>query len=327
MKRSIPGSIYAIRGKIAIKLQGKIHYTGLKDTRIGRQYAENILLELYKKSKEINLIPEKKTPSIAEAFELFLNFKVNYYEKTRVTHRLAYKAIIKTNFILNKDDIEKSIINYINSTSHAPTSINIYLRHFNIFLNFCNEKNWLPKLQLKKNFFVKENRTEPEPYTEEEIQQFINFFKISKPEFSLFLEFMIETGCRGVDALTLAPDKIKNDSIIWSNKITKKPEQRPISKRAKEILDSLPERSDRIFIWSYSSFSLLHKWLKAAAKDLSIELNGRGFQEFRSAFRMKLLERGTPIEYVMYLMRHKHFNTTEIHYTQYKIENIKQFLE
>jgi len=134
------------------------------------------------------------------------------------------------------------------------------------------------------------------------------------------------TGARLVDALTLKPSDIKEGMINFKNKISKRPEPRPISQEAINILNSLPNYIDRLFPWSHNGTSRLHKKLVSVCEELGIERNGRSFQEFRSTFRMRLLRAGTPQEYVRWLMRHKTMAMTDKFYTQYEYAEINNYL-
>lgn len=148
-----------------------------------------------------------------------------------------------------------------------------------------------------------------------------------RPEMAIMIKFMLETGARLVDCLTLQWSQIKGNKIVWNNKVTKKNEPRPITSTAINLLNKLPKRTDKVFRWSYNTSTRLEKWLKDAFKKCGIEQNGRAYQEFRSTFRMNLLERKVPEIYIEYLMRHSKPEITWEYYTDKSFDTILDIID
>lgn len=327
-RRTYPGSIFVDKGKLYIKFKGKKFSTGLEPTKTGYQRAEMKLENLWMAFNRLDDNFNIRRVRISEAFNKFLETKINRYEKTLKQYRYAYNAIIANDYYIDADRIEIDIQNYLKTTKHGPVTINTYLTNLQIFLNYCIEKTWLPNnaAKFKTNYSLKENNRPVESWNDAEVFEIIEYFKIRYPELALMIEFMTITGARKVDCLTLEPGQIKKDSIIWKNKKTKRDEPRPITARAKEILNQLPARDNQIWQWTYNGASFLNKLLRKAIIDLGIESKGRSFQEFRSYFRMSLLKKGVPAEYVLFLMRHSSFKVTEL-YTEYKYKEIMNYIE
>jgi integrase len=247
-KKSFPGSIIIDKryNTLYIKFKGKKTATGLKDTKINRKIAEAMLEKMFYDYTRLGELPGKKK-LISEAFKDFLLTKINKYDKTLKCYQWAYNAVISGDYYLNNDRIESDIQKYISKTSHSAVTINNYLRHLQVFFNFCIQKKWIEYNNYKADYSKKETHT-PQSYTDDEIRQIINYFDNNDPEISLLIQFMLETGARMVDCLTLTKDRIKAKSIIWQNKITKRNEERPVTQRTIEILKTVPKRKDdRLF--------------------------------------------------------------------------------
>jgi len=320
-----PGSIYARNGYVYISFRGKRISTGLRDTQHARRVAQSMLEKFWHESREVAQSEYQKPMTTGQAFREFLSTKISRYPKTLRQYRTAYDTIITGDYLLKIGSIERDVQNYIGTTAHSAVTINTYLTLLQIYLNYCSEQGWLPVRNLKKIYKKKEKPVRPEPYTDEECMLILGYLNKRNPELAMMIEFMLETGARVVDCLTLTREQIRDTSIIWQNKITKKPEERPVSDRALEILRQLPERDDRVFRWSYATSSRLHTWLRKTFKVCGIS-PGRSFQEFRITFRMRMIKRRMPEIYIEYLLRHAKPEVTALHYTGYKSDDIRKHL-
>ena len=326
-KRTYPGSIFAQDGYIYVNVKGKRYATHLTDNKIGRERAKEFLEQIWEKENDLeNRIV--KGMYIEDAYKKFEEFKINLYEKTRKNYKLAFNAIIRKNYTMNIEDIERDVQYYIRNTEHSAVTINTYLTNLQIFLSYCIKKKIIMPVNLKEDYKVKEIRTHPDIWQKIEIESIISYYEKEKNAMAVMLKFMLMTGARFVDCLNLLPSNIKEEKIYFHNKITKKIEIRPLPKKAKDILEELPKYKDRIFPWRYSTSSKIHKWFNDACKKLNIERNGRSLQEFRITYRMMLVDAGTPEVYIQYLMRHSKQETTFERYTRLE-ENpeIKKYIE
>jgi integrase len=234
-------------------------------------------------------------------------------------YKVAYELIISGDYYLEAEKIEKDVQRYVKSTNHCSVSINTFLTYLNVFVNYCIKKKWIETINIKEDYKKRVYDNEAKIYNEDEIKQLIEYFDKRDSELSLMMQFMLETGARMVDVLTLERKQIKEKEIIWKNKKTKAPEPRPISNKAIEILEKLPER-DKIFRWTYAGSSFCSKLLREAFINVGIEQDERSFQEFRSTFRMRLAKKGIPEAYIQYLMRHNKPVTTWKYYTSFEKE-------
>jgi len=326
-RRTYPGSIYADRGRLYIHIFGVRHATGLSDNKAGRIQAERLLVALYEKhygvDGGIDIIPD-----LTEAFDEFKHSLVNRLDKTIRCYKDAFNAIAGKVDIINESEIRNAVINYLRYSKHSQMTKFTYINQFGIFLNYCNKRNWLPKIDLKADYMVKKPDIIVKIWTEDEISLIVNYLRGRNPELSLMLEFMTLTGARIIDCLTLDWLQIQFPVIIWKNKRSKRPEPRPISQKAYDVLLSIGrEQTGKVFKWKYSTESRLIRHLKNACKDLNIEMEGRGYQEFRIVFRNRLLEAGCSPEDAQYLMRHSSMRITNEHYTFRDSNRLKKVLE
>lgn len=299
--------------------------TGLEDTRLGRKLAEQKLEQMYRDYHEIGNIQDSAV-DVGTAYERFLHTQFNKMPRTLQEHDYAFNKIVNKSFTLTADNLEKAVQSFVSTSELSSVTINKILRHFRIFINYCVGRKMIVPLKIN-NYFLKEPHRENEPFEPDEIKVLIEYFRLHRHRLSEIIEFVAETGARRVDFLTLEWSQVKSDMVIWRNKITKRPEPRPISRRAREILDGLPKIDEKVFGYSYHAGSRLSKKLIKACCDSLIDRRGRSFQNIRVAFRMKLLESGIPKEYIKYLMRHTKETVTDQFYTHHDNKRIQSLLD
>lgn len=329
-KRTFPGSIYVRNGYLYIRVGGKRFSTGLRDTQKGRQYAEALLRKIWLEGVGLQEISRK--PSLYRAFAEFLSSKLNIMEKTRKSYIYAFKRIFLVDSRLTESEVENQVKTYVQSTTDRPTSIHINLRSIRVFLRWCVEKGWLSGYKFLRNYFPKNRTKTSKNFSDAEIDKILGYFQENNREMYNLIRFMILTGARLVDVLTLEWGQIRENKIHWENKITKTIEPRMFVREVVSILEEQRKISPKkVFSWKYSSASSLRRMLKKALEELGIYNPGRGFQGFRVYFRMRLLSGNFPIEYVVYLMRHSSAAITLEHYTEFLekkiIEEAEKILE
>lgn len=322
-RRTLPGSIYADRGNLYIALKGIRYATGLKDNKEGRRRAE-ILLE--KHWSEQTGVKYSRIPLVSEAFKQFEKEWINRSEKTMSNYVCGFKAIVRQDFLLSEDNIREAVLDFLKAPYFKKNGVNErfsqvsifdYITGFQVFLNFCYKKKWLPIINLKSDYKVKAPEIEVKEWELYEIQKLLKHLKGQIKNLILFQMF---TGARLVDALNFRQSDLKGNLLEFKNKITKKSEIVPVSYFIQKLL------TNYVPPVSYSGKSFLHKKLKRACIELGIEQNGRSFQEFRIYYRMFLIKKGLPEPYIQYLMRHSSLRITGKFYTNHNIEEISKLL-
>ncbi len=332
-KNILPGSIFVVRGQLVLKvrLNGEIDrdgkpkytkiYTHLDDTPANRKLVEKKQHDLHVQQ----FLPKKeehRVIRIKEAFELFVQSK-DLEPRTLRNYRLAFETITRgQNYLLVVKNVEQDVLFFKNRTAvqndYSPVSINTYLRNFQVFLNFCTEREFIPQTRFKSQHQRREEKTEVQIFTDEEVSAILADCAKNDRELGLMIGLMVETGARPVDALNLmcADVRLEEGIINWRNKITKKTEPTPLSSRAVEILRealTLAAGRQKVFRWQHSSLSRVTDRLNASMVRAGVEKNGRSFKNFRTTFKFRI--RHLPFEFQMKLMRHSTADVTLSHYT------------
>lgn len=335
--RTIPGSIYAQSGrnKLIIKYNGRVHHTGLEDTKEGRKLAQQMLERLYLQSKGIDKKASHDVVTYDVAFAQFLTvYCAEKSKKTKEGYLFAYKAIAPEDKPLTVANAEKDVLAYLASAEqrgHNQVTRNNYLRHFQTFLAWSHKRGWIERTEFAKQYRKAEN-TEVRNYTESECAAIVEYCRKSEKdhirEMGLMIEFMLETGARPVDCLTLEWSHVKQDGTVdFLNKVHKTVENLPLSDAAIEVLKRLPKDRAKVFRWQHITLSRLRKWLNDVLTACNIPAQGRSFKEFRKTFRNRLLDAEVQPEIAMRLMRHADVRTTLKHYTKFSHESLRKGLK
>lgn len=332
-KLSIPGSIFkpAKVDRLYIKFRGKTYSTGLKPDRQGYALAKALLEKKFLDFH--NLKPEIQVVTFQEAWAAFRETLVNKAEKTVKNYNLAYNTFVAdSNEYLTNDMVEKYIHSYLKKNKHSRVSINSYLNCFQIFLNYCSQRKWIDNINYKSKYSLHIGERNIKSYTHDECSRIIEYFDEHDKEMSYIIQFMLETGARDVDVLTLQWDQINFEtrSIHWNNKISKITETRPASLKAMNILAILKTlNKNKVFSWLYSSASSLNKKLRKAFEILSIDKDNRSLQEFRVTFRMFAKEKSMPEDLIEYMLRHSSGKLMTKYYTDYNSleQGIRKYID
>jgi integrase len=344
-KSIFPGSVFADRGKLYIKVRvegerdsnGKPLYkkipTGLDDTAQGRKLAEekkkNLFIHRFLPPDQIQ---QQRHVYMKDAWNIFAEAK-SLSKKTVQNYKLAFDTITrKQNYVLHVEAVERDVLYFKNTLALenklSPATINSYLTQFQAFLNFCTRKKWIEKTWFKSEHRRKDARTTIKIFSEEEIARLIPVLRGDDIEFSLFVELMLLTGVRPVDALTLHFENWRGRTIIWENKITKRSEETPISLETERVMNELRvlrQGKQKVFRWQHSSLSSLTRKFDAMLRKAEIEKQGRNFKHFRTTFKFRI--RHLPFELQMKLMRHARPDVTLNNYTYYNAAEISAKLD
>ncbi|MBE2189008.1 MAG: site-specific integrase [Candidatus Kapabacteria bacterium] len=325
MKKKIAGSIFVDRrsNKIIIHFNKKRTHTGLSNTPQNLKIAERILLKQY---LEFHGIAEKMSrQTISDAYHEFLEIHCKHLSpKTIIGYKLAINTIAQNKKLpLTTDNLKEQVHNFIRRFDGTDATFNIYLRAFQVFINYCVKNEYISPLQAFKNHKRANSEKEIKVFTEEEISRIIDYFDVTDKEFSILIKLLVETGMRISEALNLEISHIRNDRIMIPNKINKnKPEMVYISENLKEQLQSL--NTPKIFRWKLSSYSRINRTFRKTLKKLDIQ-DDRSFHELRKTYLKRLIDAGTPLEIAQKLMRHKDINVTIKFYAYIQDADLKQY--
>lgn len=323
------GSVYPYRGMLRVKIRvpnvtgsdGKPKYmvksTGLMDTANGRKLAKEMLDQMY---ADLYLGQGRSVASkrqlMSSLFEEFMASK-RRMTSTEMNYKLAFKRIVRGDYPADGERIEDDIRYFVKNTTISQTSVNTYLRQFKAFLTWLQDERDVKvprKIMTRFGYTV---RTNVQDFTDVEIDLMLSNHQ--DPELCDMLIVMVETGARPVDVLTLKWDQVdlSKQTVTWLNKITKREEPRPISKKATESLRRRREAREgpKVFRWAHASLSPLTKAFKAHCASVGVDSSTRSLKHLRTTFKRRLMEKGLPFEVQMFLMRHSSPDVTLGSYT------------
>ena len=315
----VQGSIYSSKrdNLLIVKVKKKTYHTGLKDTPNNRKLAEQIKIKMFLELHGLSETAIKHENTIKDIFNQYIeNHCINLDETTIRGYNLAFKRIIKTDCKIDKEIIENKVIEFIKTEKKlSPASINIYLRAFQIFLNYLKDKEYLPAMKIFKHYKINHSEKEIKIYSDDEINKLLEYFKMKDIEFMILLQLQLFTGMRIGECLKLERKNIKEDRIILENKTVKTAEFVIITPELRDLLLSLPNRK-KLFRWSENSYSRLTRRFHDAFKELNINRDNRSFHELRKTYLRKLFDNETPVQVAQKLMRHKNITVTIQNYTK-----------
>jgi integrase len=253
--------------------------------------------------------------------------EINLAWRTVELDKLSYNSIVKRSIIASPEQIETEVKTFLSSSKIQNASKNIYMRTFQTFLNWLHEHGHISdRLNLRKKYYFKIPDNENEIFYDDEIKLLFSHFNKTDREFSILIEFLLLTGFRIGEALSLQWSQIKKNKIILANKVNKTSEFVILSPELLALLEELkPVNKEKVFRWKDTSYSRLNRRLSQACEKLGIEKRERSFHEFRKTFLYKLQRADVPVEIAQKLMRHKNISVTIKNYQLIKdkqLENV-----
>ena len=191
---------------------------------------------------------KKSTPTIQEAFELFIRkckiknlteLSISSYEKKMVHF---YEFIDKNEPItaITKDTIDDYILFLRENTEANDITINSYLRSVRAFLYYCMECNYIPTFKIS---LIKAEKKIKETYTDDELQRLLTKPDVNSCTFStyktwVFENYLLGTGNRISTELDLHIGDINFQSGTITLRKTKNRKQQiiPLSHTLADIL-------------------------------------------------------------------------------------------
>lgn len=196
---------------------------------------------------------KKSTPTIQEAFELFIRkckiknlteLSISSYEKKMVHF---YEFIDKNEPItaITKDTIDDYILFLRENTEANDITINSYLRSVRAFLYYCMECNYIPTFKIS---LIKAEKKIKETYTDDELQRLLTKPDVNTCSFScyktwVFENYLLGTGNRISTALDLHIGDINFKDWLITIRKTKNRKQQiiPLSHTLADILQEYLE--------------------------------------------------------------------------------------
>ena len=355
----LPGSIFKRGNKWYITIGGEQRSTGIDATPEGLKLVQRIHKEAYMESlKNSGKLPKQNTTqtfTFLTAWEEFIEYKKakQLVKKSIYTYQYSFDLLLSEykNYQISEQSLNRAAIELLKIKKYKPASKNIYLRHIQYFLNWCYENKIISE---KINIFSKFKLDAPKKifmdYSEEEIKLILSAAQKKDREFYSLIMFMLLTGSRIKETLSLKWTDIDFDNwlILFPNKTKKTIIDRfPISEKLMPLLKELKilsekrlgtEKKAKVFRWESSSDSSLGKKLRlleagiekiikeTTNTEIKIKKVGRAFHGFRKTFSDNLIDNEIDIYSLKDLMRHKDISTTLEIYKDYKTKKLRDIL-
>jgi integrase/recombinase XerD len=350
--KTYPGTIYVPKGtnRIYIEYSDKKAgkrvriATGLHNSKEGQATAELMLKNIYYQqhlpnsgdsvSNTENTLPlnSRKEMTVQEAFDEFLQiYGANKERKTLEWYNQAFKKILfaYTDAILSHTIVEKAIVECISLESISKSSINIYLRAIQVFINFAARQGHITPRDYKAEFAVKQPRKAIQIFTPNEIQMITTaMVKQGWVELSLFIRFLAESGFRVGQALNMKWSDIEENVIFRDSKNKLRHEPFPITNAIEQILEEMKNyktKKETVFKWV--SAGSLSRDFNFILEKCGIEKNRRNFHAFRKTAATRWAAQGIPLQEVQKLLGHTHIETTNNYYVGVNMDTLRQKLE
>ena len=293
----------------------------LKDTRENRKVAK--MLKLQKENSlafSYNKVQQDIT--VTEAYQEFMETKSENAKATIEYYEYSLRLLVKDYgnvFVsrLGSKEIKKIVNQY---KGLSKESIISYRRGMKIFFNFLIQKKYISENPVGK--IEKTRNRNVEVMTDEELTEILKYFKNRNIDHYNLIKFLVLTGFRISEAISLYWVDIKNDYIIIKNKKGKRRDIFPITDEIREHVRNIPNTQNREHVFHYSSVSSA----RHLGRKISKLTNGRySFHSFRKKFGTECAKTLMPAE-LKEVMRHNDIRTTMEFYVGLNIIKIGEKL-
>lgn len=315
--------------------------TGLKNTEEGKETARLMLEKLFFRNHAEQIILGKvyevqsHLPTCENAFTVFIGrHKKKCTDRTIGAYTDAYQKILTKKYqdkTLTNALIDAAVQEFIRTTTLSPTSQNIHLNKFQMFVNYCAKENWIHQTNYASLYRQAAPAKQIQTFSIEEVHLLQSYFRrTNRLEMALLIEFLFATGFRIGQALDLRWSDIDDRRIYRLSKDKERNDPFPLTSELKSILAQMPrhaKKPDKVFFWEHSSLGALSRQLEVAMEALSIPKNGRSFHVFRKSAATRWAEAGLPIHEVQKLLGHRDSKTTSNYYVSVEMDSLSQKLE
>jgi integrase/recombinase XerD len=316
-------SIYK-RGKylwIAWYQEGKILRKSLKliDTKENRRIAHQEKLKLELELSRKNFARQTNNIYFSDAVYSFL-LKKNLLKDNKSVYKSAFKRFseyLNTDPLLTQIKQEDLVLfsRWLSDQQNSEATIQTYLNHLNIFFNWCKSEGYINhNLQLK----IKITKKTPRIIKDEHLHKLLWYLKVHSADQYNLIKFLVLTGFRKSEALSLTWNDIDFDrNIIYVNNTkAKRTEIFPIYETLKNFLKKIEKKNDRLFNYSKDGLDFYNRALKR------LNLPQYSIHDLRRKFGTMMAEKGlTPYE-LQKLMRHQNIRTTMQYYINIDLQSI-----
>ncbi|MFW5662519.1 MAG: tyrosine-type recombinase/integrase [Bacteroidota bacterium] len=330
------GSVYVRNTgykKIIIEINKKPFYTGIENTKEGRQEAYELYYTLYNKYLIESGKPPVKQLNRDETIDMFLQYKNKQgrAKSTLANYRSVLFKLIPENAPITPEYLKECADKVNNGeVSGTARTINFYAAAINNFMSYLIDNNMMPDVKIKV-IHRRVPHKKPQALSEQEFLSLIEKANtIGDHEYILFLLFLNFSGFRVQEAYRLTWEQIDlaNNLITIKNKIyTDDDELFPITKQLRIIIRCLQSMNgNREKLFHYNNYTTLdYKWRKYHGP---VDKKYHAIRKkFVSSLMKSVSEGNISINDVKRLARHKDINLTLNIYDDYDIKKLGEKLE
>jgi len=283
------------------------HSLKLKDTRENRKLAK-----LIKKKKENMLLfsfnKVQREITVSEAYKQFIETKnekakatIKYYEHALRLLVKDYGNVSVSN--ISSEEIKEIVQQY---KKLSKESIISYKKGIKIFFNFLISENFITKNPVGKIERIRNRKVEV--MTDSELEEILFYFKNRNKDHYNLIKFLVLSGFRISEAISLKWRDIKVDHIIVNNQKGKRKDYFPLTEPIREHVRSIMKEGEHVF--NYKSVAAA----RHLGKQISIFTDKKfSFHSFRKKFGTDWAKNLMPAE-LKEIMRHNDIRTTMEYY-------------
>jgi site-specific recombinase XerD len=208
-------------------------------------------------------------------------------------------------------------------TTYSPRTAGKHIERMKRFFTWCVENRWLDQSPAQPLKSPKVGETDVVPFSEEEVEKILKACKSyegpNRDRLVVLTLFMLATGLRISDAVTISKSKFADDGDGWMVELrTQKTGTSVACPIQSDLAESIMELEGDTPFWSGKSDleDITKNWRKIYTRIFAAaKIDGHPHQ-FRHTFAKRLLAKGTPVGYVASLLG----NTEEIcrkHYAKW----------
>lgn len=267
--------------------------------------------------------------SLHELFNKYLDYKSKTItEETLYRYELVKNEFLNINLLVTEvNKYSDYLVNQINSSKLSNNTLAKRLELLRAFFSWCVDEGYLQNNPIRKSLFPITTKNEVDPFSEEEINLILNYYKDSNNKMFLLVSLLINSGLRISEAINLTKKNIKSNALWISQDIAKGSRERFIPlKPYPELVQVLNEL--KALNEEKTLFGITVKYadenFRTTCRKLGIKT--KGFHGLRKYFENKLIDENKPIKAVAEILGH----SLPVQYKHYikrsKIEDLEKLL-
>jgi len=299
---------------------GKRRSLGTKDGRIAKGLYRDLLKELLQAN--IEKMDSPTGTSLSEFKKLYINDpeRADLSPSTKRADELGIRKLIDVVGDIQLDNLKAGHFVTFKASCRAqgnkPVSINTYLRHIKVALNYAELNGYLQGVPVIK--MLKTGNPIPRLISPDDIDKILFVAQKTKPEMARIIKFALWTGARREEVVKMRYEHISSGSIKIFGKGNKE-RIVPLIKPAMEVLNK--QYFGKIF--SYAHVSTVSNYYRGVTRAAGVESR---FHDLRHTAATAMLEKGIPFEIVQVILGHADLRTTQL-YAKVVQDNIRKEME